>query len=1072
MRLVIDLSIEKGSCQHLHAGHHLIRLIKNMVAANNNHEIYFVLNAASGDDIDHFRDEFEGVIPQTHIVVWTDLKKTADAARDDNVCCRINNAMYEAVIADLDPDIVWIPSLSEEEKEESITLMACGAIVLTEGNPGLSSIIVNQNSVFDARDGHALASKINGALYNELLYTILRDHLASQGENFSWHQNAACMWKVLETLQTSYGQPCPIPPLLSKRLTLAFVSPLPPEKTGIADYSAELLPELQRHYDITVISDQEQETCLRSCSSIHVRNVAWFYRHAGQFDRVIYQMGNSPFHEKMVYLLENIPGVVVLHDFFLSDLMWYIEAHKKRPEWTGAAISEAGWKSVFDRVKARSGVEATNIIWKYPCNIKVLQQADGVIVHSAFSRHLAQQFYGPSAGDDWALIPHLRRISLPVDRLEVRKKLGIPEASFLVCSFGGIGEMKLNHRLLEAWLASPMAQDPRFYLIFVGENSGHGYGKRLLQTIKVSEAKDRIITTGWADEQTYHHWLAVADMAVQLRTTSRGETSGTVLHCMSYGIPTIVNANGPMAELPQNSVWMLEDDFKNEDLLSALNTLINSSDLREQLGKAGRTSIGRFHNPQYCADLYRDAIEHFAQKAANTMSGVIKNIRSYGRDFNLFEFSKAAAKNVRPSFRLPRIFIDVSAQAKTGLHSGIERVTCSILYNFFADQPKGWVVEPVYASADKPGYRCAQEFMSRFLGISDQWAEDIPMEAYPGDVFLGLDFEPHITMSQCEWLLNLRRRGVSVYSVVHDLLPVSMPDVFPPDGPQERHQKWLQTITLFDGALCGSRNVADELSGWLDQFGTPRRRPFELHWFHHGADLTVDASDRSSGTKTEAIMKKIKSRVSFLMVGSIEPRKGYLQTMQAFELLWKQGIDVNLVIVGREGWKGLEDSKRRDIPETIAMLQNHPDSNKRLVWLKQCSDAALEQVYECCQCLISSSYGEGYGLPLVEAARHGLPLLLRDLPVFREVTAGYATFFADDRSPETIAQAVVVWLKAYEEGKFRHVVRPPVQTWRDAKNQVQDAILGQTPAYRLWTGQRNEDPSGSASHCADVCQDG
>ncbi len=75
-------------------------------------------------------------------------------------------------------------------------------------------------------------------------------------------------------------------------------------------------------------------------------------------------------------------------------------------------------------------------------------------------------------------------------------------------------------------------------------------------------------------------------------------------------------------------------------------------------------------------------------------------------------------------------------------------------------------------------------------------------------------------------------------------------------------------------------------------------------------------------------------RPSFLMVGTIEPRKGYLQTVEAFSELWNEGIDVNLVIVGKEGWIGLPDDMRRDIPKTVECLPHHPELNKRLFWLK------------------------------------------------------------------------------------------------------------------------------------------
>jgi hypothetical protein len=186
------------------------------------------------------------------------------------------------------------------------------------------------------------------------------------------------------------------------------------------------------------------------------------------------------------------------------------------------------------------------------------------------------------------------------------------------------------------------------------------------------------------------------------------------------------------------------------------------------------------------------------------------------------------------------------------------------------------------------------------------------------------------------------------------------------------------------------------------------------------------------------------------MVGTIEPRKGYLQTLHAFDALWAQGVDVNLVIVGKEGWKPLPDDQRRDIPQTVQALRNHAELGKRLFWLEGISDEYLEQVYAHAACLIAASYDEGFGLPLIEAARHGVPLLVRDIPIFREVTDGHAHYFADSRDPQVIATAVQEWLALFEKGEHPRSDAMPHQTWKDSARQVLDAILGQRKPYKTW----------------------
>ena len=94
--------------------------------------------------------------------------------------------------------------------------------------------------------------------------------------------------------------------------------------------------------------------------------------------------------------------------------------------------------------------------------------------------------------------------------------------------------------------------------------------------------------TGWADISIFRQYLAAADVGVQLRTLSRGETSGTVLDCMNYGKAVIVNANGSMADLDDDAVWKLPDAFTEPQLVEALETLRTDTELRTKLGRTAR----------------------------------------------------------------------------------------------------------------------------------------------------------------------------------------------------------------------------------------------------------------------------------------------------------------------------------------------------------------------------------------------------------------------------------------------------------------------------------------------------
>ncbi|WP_115760418.1 glycosyltransferase, partial [Escherichia coli] len=88
---------------------------------------------------------------------------------------------------------------------------------------------------------------------------------------------------------------------------------------------------------------------------------------------------------------------------------------------------------------------------------------------------------------------------------------------------------------------------------------------------------------------------------------------------------------------------------------------------------------------------------------------------------------------------------------------------------------------------------------------------------------------------------------------------------------------------------------------------------------------------------------------------------------------------------------------------------NHAERNRRLFWLDGVSDEYLEKIYAASDCLIAASEGEGFGLPLIEAAQHKLPIIARDIPVFREVAGNHALYFSG-ATPDTLANAVKEWL--------------------------------------------------------------
>jgi glycosyltransferase involved in cell wall biosynthesis len=920
------------------------------------------------------------------------------------------------------------PSLHEGFGLPALEAMSCGKPVIASNTSSLPEVVGNVEALFDPYQSESITAKLEVVLSNDTLRAQLAESAIEQSRRFSWDQTAIhAVGAIHKLILQRRAVPAPI--RVPRRPRLAYVSPLPPARSGISDYSAELLPELATHYQIDVIVAQESVTPFDAGINYKLRSVAWFEENAHLFDRVIYHFGNSTFHDHMFHLIEKIPGTVVLHDFFLSGIVANMEIHQGQPGfWTQALYHGHGYRAIHERV---NGVDTADAVWKYSCNLRVLQQAQGIIVHSHYSIRLAQQWYGESSGLKWAEIPLLRTPRFPDKRKRAatKEKLGFSKDDFVVCSYGLLGPSKLNDRLLDAWLESELSKDEHCHLVYVGQNSEGAFGEDLLKKINSSHCRDRIKITGWADAEMFKAYLEIADAAVQLRTLSRGETSAAVLDCLNYGIATIVNANGSMSDIPTASLVKLPDEFNDAELSDALNLLRHDSSTREHIGAEGQKLIHTRHSPRACARLYREAIERFHEESYHSVSELVSSVAALEKNNFSFENSMALAQSIdqslKPTISKPQLLVDISELVNRDAKSGIQRVVRSILETWLLSPPGNYRVEPIYATGEEDGYRYARQFTLGFLNCPNHLLQDEPVVFHSGDHFIGLDLQPVVVPRQELALREMRRRGVKVQFVVYDLLLKKLANCFPV-GAADILDRWLDVVAQSDGVICISRAVADEMAEWVAESRIPTKRPFNISWFHLGADINTPSSPSSTPAIPKDIASNLKARPSFLMVGTVEPRKGHAQVLDAFELLWASQQDANLLIVGKQGWL---------VESLVERLRNHPEKGKRLYWFEGIDDNYLCNLYERSDALISASLGEGFGLPLIEAAQYGLPLIVRDIPVFREVAGDHAYYFKGDQGQD-LCERLTLWLQLHRTAEHPASGPIPWLTWEQSARQL------------------------------------
>jgi len=796
-----------------------------------------------------------------------------------------------------------------------------------------------------------------------------------------------------------------------RRFRLAYVSPLPPEHSGISDYSAELLPELARFYEIEVVVDQAVVSDPWVVANCPVRSVNWFRKHAGSYDRVLYHIGNSPFHLSTFELLADVPvpGVVVLHDFFLSDIFEHRDRSGIAPGSFPLEVYRSHGYAALQRLfKAKGGW--SDVVGACPCNFLVLERSAGVILHSEYAASLAARWYDRHHKDRLALLPLLRSPAQPVDRMEARRILGFEDDEVVVCSFGLPDAHKLSHLVLEAWKASSLMDDSRCRLLFVGEVLDNEYCRRF--SAAIDQSGDRIEMTGWVPLEVYRCYLAAADIGVQLRAMSRGESSASALDCMNYGIATIVNANGSMAELPGECMVMLPDEVTVDELRAALETLRADEALRSRLGQKAKTYINTERSPARIAERYAEAIERFSMVQAIERTSPSQCSR-------------------------PQLFVDVSTLVSEDKKTAIQEVVRCVVMELLSDSPAGFRVEPVFMihSEHGVGYRYARQFTVSMLGGDPQSCSqlnDEPIRVHAGDIFFGLDLCYSLRHGQ-NFVEEFKAAGGLVFFMVYNLLPLHSPHYCLP-GIEKMHSEWMHVATLGDGVICMSQAVADDVKRWVEWARPKRYQPLAIGWVSPGLLEEQEHGSKGFPGGFDIDLWKFAQAPSMVMVGSLEPSMGQAQVLKAFELLWMEGMVVNLVFVGKNA--GVSEH----IDERIL---RHKELNHRLFWYSELNNEALQKLYSVIDGMVVASAGEGFSVPLLEAARHGCPLLIRDTAELRDIAGEHASYFGGS-SALLLAEVLKPWIAAFGSDSLPCSSRIPWLTWKESAGKMVNMLTDST----------------------------
>lgn len=687
----------------------------------------------------------------------------------------------------------------------------------------------------------------------------------------------------------------------------------------------------------------------------------------------------------------------------------------------------------------------------YREKLEYLKKADLYLAISSSSQQEAIDHLGatPAQAVNIAAAADAHFQPLHISEAEKQDLFNRLELSRPFLMYSGATDERKNHlRLIKAFSLLPSAVRENYQLAIVGHlPNEHREKFETYAKLCGLKSTDVIITGRVTDDDM----VRLYNLCHLFVFPSWHEGFGLpALEAMSSGAP-VIGAN--TSSLPEviGRTDALFDPFDEKAISQKIAEVLANEDLRNDLAHHSLEQAKKFSWDE-SATRAISAIENWHNQrvdVANQESGLIPTSETWlieqiamlanppADEQDWIKAAQSISQNLNQSTK-KQLLVDISELANRDAKSGVQRVVRSVLAELLSNPPSGFRVEPVYAIHGQSGYYYARHFTERFLNGSETSLEDAPVEVFTGDIFLGLDLQHHIVLQSQDFYAHMRRVGAKVYFIIYDLLPVLLPKVFP-DGLPPVHAQWLGALAQNDGVLCISRSVADEMAKWLDVFGPERLRPLKLGWFHLGADVACSVPTKGMPPDATHVLQSLSIRPTFLMVGTIEPRKGQMQTLLAFERLWDQGEDVNLVMIGKHGW---------NVDLLVNLLRNHSELNRRLFWLEGVSDEYLEKVYAASTCLIAASEGEGFGLPLIESAQHKKPIIARDIPVFREVAGKHAYYFAG-QEPSSLADAVHEWLALDKIHQTPQSDAMPWLTWKSSTEELLNVLLNNS-WYQHW----------------------
>lgn len=432
-------------------------------------------------------------------------------------------------------DALLFPSIYEGFGLPIVEAWLCGTAVLTSDNSSLkeigetSAVLVNAESVEDITKGiEQIADKEQRYIYQKRGRERVRQ--------YTWEKTVQKTLSVIEQLPPKNGK-------TGKKITqIAFFTPLPPVKSGISDYSYDILGEISKYFDIDVFIDNGYEVGCVFPPNVRVYRHYDFMDKAEEYDEIVYQVGGSLFHSYMFDYIKEYKGIVVLHDLNLHgtlDAISGIHIGRRFLQYINALGEEMSEAEMNAYICRRLSNFTGSFVNENPFNGFVVNYARSVIVHSNYAK---EKLLHKDATRNVAVIPLYAR---EINKYSNKKSD--------VTNFAVFGRLRNTKRIMPILKAFNrlVRETTKVRLLLVGELQ-----ETLMQEydayVSKYELQEYVKLVGYVPLKDFEEYIGIADVCLNLRYPYMGETSATLARILGMGKCSIVNDVGSFSDLPDS----------------------------------------------------------------------------------------------------------------------------------------------------------------------------------------------------------------------------------------------------------------------------------------------------------------------------------------------------------------------------------------------------------------------------------------------------------------------------------------------------------------------------------------